>query len=119
MDITEVVRQLRAQGREDAAQAVLVAIEHGSAAGAADFVPASDAATSLDLSINTIKRRVASGLLAGYKDPQNGYVYVNVQSVQDTLHLRESLRASAALPGAEPPRARDRRRELAETNNTK
>lgn len=84
-----------------------------------DFVPASDAATALDVSVNTIKRRVAAGLLAGYKDPQNGYVYVSRQSIQDTLHLRETLRASAALPVAAPAGARDRSRDLAGVNGTK
>lgn len=84
-----------------------------------DFVPASDAAAALDVSINTVKRRVAAGLLAGYKDPQNGYVYVSRQSIQDTLHVRESLRASAVLPGAAPASARDRSRDLAGVNSTK
>jgi hypothetical protein len=68
------------------------------------FIPVSEAADRLGLSVNTIKRRVDAGILRGYRDPINGYYSVAEPSVEDLLQLRQALQRSAALPGAEAPR---------------
>lgn len=68
------------------------------------FIAASEAAARLGLSLNTVKRRVDRQILAGYKDPVNGYYYVSERSVRRALELREALQRSALLPGAAKPR---------------
>jgi hypothetical protein len=112
MEISEAIRRLRAQGHDDLAKAVLAAVAEP-APEEEQFMPAAEAAAILELSLNTVKRRVEAGLLGGYKDAHSRYVFVSVSSVKETLATRAALRASAALPGAEPPRIPARRRELA------
>ena len=68
------------------------------------FISAADAAAKLDVSVNTVKRRVEAGILRGYQDPTNSYYSVAEGSVDDLLEVREALKRSAALPGARPPR---------------
>lgn len=68
------------------------------------FISAADAASKLDVSVNTVKRRVEAGILRGYQDPINNYYSVAEASVEDLLELRQALKRSAALPGAGRPR---------------
>lgn len=68
------------------------------------FIPASEAAERLDLSLNTVKRRVDAGILRGYKDPITQRYEVNLRAVEELLQLREALRRSASLPGSARPR---------------
>jgi len=68
------------------------------------FISAADAAEKLEVSVNTVKRRVEAGILRGYQDPINNYYSVAEGSVEDLLELRQALKRSAALPGARPPR---------------
>jgi hypothetical protein len=66
------------------------------------FVPVAAAAERLRISRNSVKRRLAAGLLRGYADPANGYQYVSEASLANLEHLLERLRAAALLPGSEP-----------------
>lgn len=70
-----------------------------------DFIPASDAAEQLGLSLNTVKRRVDAGILAGYKDPITLRYVVRSRAVAELLKLRAALQRSASLPGAVRPRS--------------
>jgi len=71
----------------------------------AKFIPASEAAERLGLALNTVKRRIDAGILAGYKDPITQRYQVSARAVADLLELRVALRRSASLPGAARPRA--------------
>jgi biotin operon repressor len=67
-----------------------------------DFVSVGKAAELLGISRNSVKRRIAAGLLRGYTDPSNGYQYVSRASVDDIVRLLRRLQASAQLPGSQP-----------------
>lgn len=66
------------------------------------FVPVAVAAERLGISRNSVKRRLAAGVLRGYADPSNGYQYVSEASLVNLERLLERLRAAAQLPGSEP-----------------
>ncbi len=66
------------------------------------FIPISEAAQRLEISRNSVIRRVRARRLEGYQDPDNGYYYVSERSVEATLRRLKALRAAAALQGGEP-----------------
>jgi hypothetical protein len=66
------------------------------------FVPVAVASRRLGISRNSVKRRLAAGVLRGYTDPSNGYQYVSEVSLENLVHFLERLRATALLPGSEP-----------------
>lgn len=70
-----------------------------------EFISASEAAEFLDVSLNTVKRRVDARIIRGYKDPITQRYEVSRRAVEDLLELRAALRRSALLPGATKPRA--------------
>jgi len=67
--------------------------------GGEDFVLVGGAATRLGLSHNSVLRRLKTGALKGFIDHVNGYHYVTVKSIDNTLRLREELARAATLPG--------------------
>jgi hypothetical protein len=66
------------------------------------FVPVAEAADRLGISRNSVKRRLAAGILRGYTDPSNGYQYVSEASLAELVQLLARVRAAALLPGSEP-----------------
>jgi hypothetical protein len=66
------------------------------------FISVREAAELLHLSRNSVKRRIAAGLLRGYVDPSNSYQYVSKASVDEMLRVLQELQAAALLPGSEP-----------------
>ena len=68
------------------------------------FIAASEAARHLGVSLNTVKRRVDAGLLAGFKDPDNGRYTVNASAVARALLTRARLERKAAIAPARPRR---------------
>ena len=59
-----------------------------------------DAAKRLNLSPNSVKRRLAAGILKGYQDPDNGYHYITHELIERLLRNRRQLQLAAQeLPG--------------------
>ena len=69
--------------------------------GGQDFVLVGHAAKRLGISHNSVLRRLKIGALKGFTDHVNGYHYVNVRSIDETIKLREELARAASLPGDE------------------
>lgn len=74
------------------------------------FISVRAAAAQLGLSVTTVRRRIAAGIMAGRRDPRPGRYQVRASAVADLLELRAALRRSAALPGAVGPREDYRKR---------
>jgi hypothetical protein len=68
-------------------------------ASSPDFLTVGEAATRLGMSANSVKRRLDAGILRGYRDPDNGYHYITVESVDRLADNRRRLREAALLPG--------------------
>lgn len=67
------------------------------------FSSVGDAAKRLKLSPNSVKRRLAAGILKGYQDPENGYHYITNESIERLLRNRRQLQLAAQeLPGRSP-----------------
>jgi hypothetical protein len=67
------------------------------------FASVGDAAKRLELSPNSVKRRLTAGILKGYQDPENGYHYITNESIERLLHNRRQLQLAAQdLPGRSP-----------------
>jgi hypothetical protein len=67
------------------------------------FSAVGDAAKRLNLSPNSVKRRLEAGILKGYKNPENGYHYISNESIERLLHNRRQLQLAAQdLPGRTP-----------------
>ena len=62
-----------------------------------NFLSVAEAANKLQLSRNTVKRRVESGHLQGYADPGSGFWYITAKSVQDLLREQTKLQRQATL----------------------
>ncbi|SRR5581483_276807 len=69
--------------------------------GEQDFVLVGEAAKRLGISHNSVLRRLKAGALKGFSDQVNGYHYVSVSSIDNTIRLREDLARAATLPGDE------------------
>ena len=68
-----------------------------------NFSLVGDAAKRLNLSPNSVKRRLDAGILKGYQDPENGYHYITNESIERLLHNRRQLQLAAQeLPGRSP-----------------
>ena len=67
--------------------------------GGQDFVLVGEAAKRLGISHNSVLRRLKTRALNGFTDQVNGYHYVTVKSIDNTLRLREELARAATLPG--------------------
>jgi predicted transcriptional regulator len=64
------------------------------------FSSVGDAAKRLNLSPNSVKRRLTAGILKGYEDSENGYHYITNESIERLLRNRRQLQLAAQeLPG--------------------
>ena len=57
------------------------------------------AAKRLGISHNSVLRRLKTGALRGFTDQANGYHYITVRSIDETIRMREELARAASLPG--------------------
>jgi hypothetical protein len=64
-----------------------------------EFLTVGAAAQRLGMSANSVKRRLAAGVLRGYKASENGYHYVTAASVESLLLHRRQLQEAAMMPG--------------------